>query len=113
MTTLPIHSSNSTKRVWDMVKGWIGLPSIRTNEWPPGLSIKEWWSTMTFNAAANRKEMASLVMLVSWIIWKERNARIFNNKSTPPSIILEIIKGEARLWVSAGAKLLSNIIPGE
>jgi hypothetical protein len=39
--------------------------------------------------------------------------RVFNNKSMPPTILLELIKSEAKLWVSARAKLLPPVILGE
>jgi hypothetical protein len=57
--------------------------------------------------------MASLTMLTSWTIWKERNARVFQNKSAPPTILLEITKNKMKLWVMAGAKNLSYVIVGE
>ena len=63
--------------------------------------------------AFKSKAIASITMLVTWTIWKERNARVFNNKSTPPPTLFEAIKGEARLWVTAGAKHLSFVILGE
>jgi hypothetical protein len=68
---------------------------------------------MSYKASSNRKAMTSLTMLVSWTIWKERNARVFQNKSAPPPILLEIIKNEAKLWVAAGAKHLRFVMPGE
>jgi hypothetical protein len=37
-------------------------------------------------------------------IWNERNARVFRNKHV---IILDKIKRESRLWVTADAKQLS------
>jgi hypothetical protein len=52
-------------------------------------------------------------MHVSWTVWKDRNARVFNNKSAAPTILLEIIKMEAKLWVAGGAKYLGVVIPGE
>ena len=63
--------------------------------------------------ACKSKAMASVTMLVCWMIWKERNARVFNNKSAPPPILFGIIKNEARLWVAAGNKLLSFALLGE
>jgi hypothetical protein len=44
--------------------------------------------------------MASIMMLVSWKIWKERNARVFNMKAVPTMVLLKIIKSETRLWVA-------------
>jgi hypothetical protein len=57
--------------------------------------------------------MASLLMLVAWEIWNERNARNFKNKSTMPTIIFDRIKSKARTWVIAGAKYLGILIAGE
>jgi hypothetical protein len=49
-------------------------------------------------------------MLVTWELWKERNAWTFNNVSTMPTIIFDKIKLEARTWVLAGAKHLGTLI---
>ena len=56
-------------------------------DWNAELSIEEWWTKM----AIGSKPMASVTMLVSWTIWKERNARVFYNKLAPPPILFEII----------------------
>jgi hypothetical protein len=97
-----------TKRLWGMMRDWLGLPHLQIGEWAADIAIDEWWMMM----ARNSKAMASMTMLVCWTIWKERNARVFNNKSAPPPILFEIIKSEARLWVRAGAKMLSFVILG-
>jgi hypothetical protein len=67
---------------------------------------------MTYATNPNRKIMKSLIMLVTWTIWKERNARVFNNKA-PTTILLAVIKREVKLWVAAGAKHLSFLMTGE
>jgi hypothetical protein len=72
--------------------------------------MDEWWTMMACYPKPNRKAIASLTMLVSWTIWNERNARVFNNKAAPPAVLLEIIKSEVRLWIAAGAKDLSLVI---
>ena len=92
-----------------MIKDWLGVSCIRVDVWSVDLTIEAWWTMM----ALKDKAMASVTMLVSWTIWKERNARVFNNKSAPPTILLDIIMSEARLWVSAGAKSLSFVMTGE
>jgi hypothetical protein len=43
-------------------------------------------------------------MLISWEIWKDRNERVFNNKSSLPSAIMHKIREEGKDWVLAGAK---------
>jgi hypothetical protein len=57
--------------------------------------------------------MASVALLVSWELWNERNARVFNAKSAPPQVVFDKIRKEAHLWVLAGAKRLGNMMPRE
>jgi hypothetical protein len=77
------------------------------------LSIEAWWSKIASKGSPRCKAMASLTMLVSWTVWKERNVRVFNNKSAPPTILLDIIKSETKLWLAMGSKHFSYVIPGE
>jgi hypothetical protein len=57
--------------------------------------------------------MASLFMLISWEIWKERNVRVFRNTYTTSSFIVVKIKEEIALWSLAGAKAVGNVMPRE
>ena len=50
-----------------------------------------------------RKAMASLIMLVAWTIWSERNACVLRQKSASPAVLLANIK-EAKPWVTVGAR---------
>ena len=86
------------------LKDWLGLstdPSLGR-----ALSLKNWWLHMT----ASRKAIASITLLVSWEIWNERNARVFRNKHVPSFVIFDLIKNEAKLWVTAGTKRSREII---
>jgi hypothetical protein len=49
-------------------------------------------------------------MLISWEIWKDRNERVFNNKSSLPSAIMHKIREEGKDWVLAGAKGLAVLL---
>jgi hypothetical protein len=64
------------------------------------LTLEGWWSKMLNEASDNHKALVSLTMLVSWIIWKERNARVFNHKSAPTTTLLNIIKSEVKFWLA-------------
>jgi hypothetical protein len=68
-------------------------------------SLNVWWLHMTGSPSPTPKAVASLTLLVSWKIWNERNARVFNNKHAPTTVIFDKIE-EAKLWVTAGAKIL-------
>jgi hypothetical protein len=93
-----------------LVIEWLGIANIRTQDWVPGIEIEEWWTTLACVAKPNCKAIASITMLVSWTIWNERNARVFNNKAAPTTVLLELIKSEVRLWIAAGAKNLSLVM---
>lgn len=102
-----------TLRVWRMVKEWLGLGALEINRWTTERNVKSWWTNMSKLNTANRKAMASITMLVCWVIWNERNARVFRKKSTPLFYILKLIQDEAKLWVIVEARHLSIIMPQE
>jgi hypothetical protein len=60
-----------------------------------------------------KKAIASLVMLMSWKSWKERNVLMFRDTYTTSSYIVIKIKEEISLWSLAGAKALSIAMPRE
>jgi hypothetical protein len=60
----------------------------------------------------HQKAMASLTMLISWTICKDRNESFFGTNPLQQLFLLSSIKSEARLWASAGAKHLSYVRPG-
>ena len=84
-----------TLPIWRMVKAWLGLGALEMNRWGTERNIKCWWTSMSKPNTTNRKAMASLTMLVCWVIWNERT-RVFQKKSTPPHYILKLIQEEAR-----------------
>jgi hypothetical protein len=49
-------------------------------------------------------------MIVAWHLWKERNARLFDNRSAPIVVILDMIKMEIDLWIAGGAKELGSLL---
>jgi hypothetical protein len=89
------------------VAEWLHNTDITPNGWA-GLSIELWWRNMTRPHLPNLKAILSLALLVTWELWNERNARVFNNKYTNHDVILDKIKREARMWVIAGAKRLDQ-----
>lgn len=76
-------------------------------------SAKEWWVGLSNANLQNWKAIYTLTMLTSWTICNERNARLFRNKSAPPTILLSNINNDVALWVTTGAKKLGTIMSGE
>jgi hypothetical protein len=46
-----------------------------------------------------RKAMAPMLILVSWEVWKEINARVSRNHASPTTTIIIKIEDEATLWI--------------
>uniref|UniRef100_A0ACD5UMD8 Uncharacterized protein n=1 Tax=Avena sativa TaxID=4498 RepID=A0ACD5UMD8_AVESA len=97
-------------RIWNKLKTWLGLHQINTSTWHQFHSVKEWWKKAIHKKGPQRKALASLAMLVTWEIWKERNARVFRGHAVTVDMMVTKIKEEAQLWCFAGAKALSSLI---
>jgi hypothetical protein len=102
-----------TVRIWTALKTWLGLHDVEPTDWQSLRTVKDWWIHGIHKRGNNRKAMASLAMLVSWEIWKERNARVFRNTSITSIMLVAKIKDEAAMWCLAGAKALSNVMSRE
>jgi hypothetical protein len=100
-------------RIWNSIIHWLGITSVNTATWANHDSVKEWWMSFIYSNGMRRKSLVSLIMLVSWEIWNERNARVFRNIAMLPNVVVEKIRGEAALWSLAVAKNLSSILPRE
>ena len=102
-----------SSRVWTVVKSWLGMHDIFPSDWRIIPTVKDWWEEVIHGVSQHGKALASLAMLVSWELWKERNARVFRNQSSTMEMVANKIKDETRLWSLAGAKALSVLMPRE
>jgi hypothetical protein len=67
-----------------------------------------WWSWALWASPFSMcKGTSSLTMLTVWWIFKHRNKAIFDNAQPLVSSLIDMIKAEARLWISMGAKGVS------
>jgi hypothetical protein len=59
-----------------------------------------------------RKGFDSLVVLIWWLIWKERNARIFSvgHVALQPAQLVQAIRDEGSQWVAAGYVSLRDLL---
>jgi hypothetical protein len=64
-------------------------------------------------STANHKASAPLTLFVPWKMWSDRNARVLRSKNALPLVLLDKSNTEAKLWVTAGAKRLSEILQGD
>jgi hypothetical protein len=107
-TTLHMVSEcRYTRRIWAMTAVWTGQGHLHLNEWSQSETVLQWWSNVTAPPDIPRKATRSLVLLILWEVWLERNDRVFNrDESSIPSIVANI-KSEISAWVAVGAKDLA------
>jgi hypothetical protein len=75
---------------------------------PKASTLLDWWlHARTTLPQALRRSFDSLVLLVSWCLWKERNRRTFDQRSSTPAKLLAAILEEAGAWVGAGFSSLA------
>ena len=89
--------------------GWRSQP-LSPQLWRPSDNIWHWWTNITSSEHVPRSAVRSLALLVTWEIWRERNARVFKNHETSALGLLAKIKSEVTAWVAAGAKALESLI---
>jgi hypothetical protein len=72
-----------------MVKIWLGIANIQTQDWTPGLSIEEWWTMMECSPKPNRNAFASLITLVSTLDYLKRvYCESFQHNNNEPMAVL-------------------------
>nr|TKW04463.1 hypothetical protein SEVIR_7G110800v2 [Setaria viridis] len=57
-----------------------------------------------------RKGLNSLIILVSWEVWKHRNSCIFENARPSTSLLLQTVADECSVWGMAGATKLQELL---
>ena len=72
-------------------------------------TVYDYWKAVSDTSSVSRKGLKTAIILITWEIWKERNARIFTNKFTMPSMLFQHIKDEGKNWILAGAKKLAEV----
>lgn len=84
-----------------MIRGWISTPFPLPEENEEDFA--GWWSQsrLVFQMRY-RKAFDSLVVMVCWFIWKERDARILEHSSKTVEQIYSAIREEILTWREAG-----------
>jgi hypothetical protein len=85
--------------IWSSTLIWANLQEVIPSM---DLTMDEWWASARSRLQRDkRKALNTLVILVVWSIWKERNRRVFDGIFTPIQRIIDQIKTDARFWVVA------------
>jgi hypothetical protein len=74
-------------------------------------SVLEWWLMQRKCVPKQlRKGFDSLVFLIGWSLWKERNSRMFDGRTASVQQLQASIRDEALAWCAAGHKQLKFLL---
>jgi len=91
-----------TREVWSLIYQAFGRVLLSATQ-----SIIKWWRRVHADWNGSRRSgIDSLFALISWEVWKQRNARCFTDAVVTPADLLLIIRAEAERW--AQVQLGSN-----
>lgn len=96
-----------SREVWDMCLRW-----LRLDHW---IQVREeetmaWWTAARKGIPKPlRRGFDSLLLLIKWLLWKERNSCTFNRLSLTAVQLTEKVGAEAMLWIAAGNKHLAAL----
>jgi hypothetical protein len=83
------------QEVWVLVSAWSD-GAVRVPD--RCLSLDNWWSSeLTGVPSKEKKQRAAVIIYTTWNLWKERNRRIFEAKSSRPPRLLQLIEDEMAL----------------
>jgi nicotinamide riboside kinase len=57
-----------------------------------------------------RRSFDLVLLLVSWVLWKERNARVFDNRRCSAQQAMRALLEEADDWISAGFVAIAEFL---
>lgn len=90
-----------TRELWMRFKSWTGVDFLIPDD--SFLSTEDWW--LQARAAIPkpvRRNFDTVIILLHWRVWKERNARIFYQIASSPIRVLDMIKEDVAIWRTAG-----------
>jgi hypothetical protein len=99
-----------SREVWFRIFSLVNLRQLSPTT--ADLVFQDWWANLEAKVPyALRKGINSLVMLVAWWLWKQRNNCVFEGDPPSGNQIIQNIKDDAQRWCLAGAKDLGTIWP--
>ena len=101
-----------SRRIWQAAASWLFCPSLVQDLGSDRSTVLDYWQAATRSPTAHPAGLKSAVTLITWEIWKERNARVFTTPSRCLCASFKRSKMRARtgfwLEISLSPKLLSR-----
>lgn len=87
-----------TRKIWTLVSVWSSCPNLNPISWGDHTDMEEWFIEVV---KAGNKKGHTIAILTMWHVWKERNGRVFEQKSRNEQGVLVSIRDEFSNWVMA------------
>uniref|UniRef100_J3M7K7 Histone H2A/H2B/H3 domain-containing protein n=1 Tax=Oryza brachyantha TaxID=4533 RepID=J3M7K7_ORYBR len=101
----------TTKTIWREILRKIKCANIDMNS---TMQLDDWWTNAV---SAQPKDLKggtkTIITLISWEIWKERNNRVFNRKEATVRELVSRILDKITSWSTCGAKKLSALMTNQ
>lgn len=98
-----------SRGLWASVSTWSACSTLCPAQWTSD-DIQTWFVDLTNTTTLNAARIRTLISLVIWTIWRERNSRIFRGVRTTAGRLFDGLRDEAGLWSVAGAKGLASLV---
>ena len=77
------------------------------------ISFGDWWRKAIKNLPKEKKKgLNTVIILGAWILWKHRNACVFDGAPPRISSLMQAFKDEEELWCLVGARGLRTLGQG-
>ena len=96
-----------SKQVWLLVSNWTwGIIQVPADQ---DEGLEDWWTrSLEMLPLVQKWSVAAIQLYSAWNIWKERNRRVFDQKSLQPPQVFQLIREEVNLRrVACGTPVVS------
>ena len=94
-----------SRDIWFGVLSWFGWGEVTPGSQAVNFAV--WWTGARKRfPRSSRKGFDSLVVLVSWLLWKERNNRTFDRRARSAREFQAAVGNEIVMWIQGGFKSL-------
>uniref|UniRef100_A0ACD5W3K6 Uncharacterized protein n=1 Tax=Avena sativa TaxID=4498 RepID=A0ACD5W3K6_AVESA len=97
--------------LWAAIAAWPHCDGLAPRAWSMHASHLDAWEAMISASDNDSKDgVRSLIILVAWELWKERNNRVFKDKPSSLRRLVQLVRDKAQSWAFVGAKKLKRLI---
>lgn len=90
------------RQTWHTILTWLRIPAPAPEHEP---NIMDWWlRAKDATPSTQHKALQSIALLVPRMLWKHRNACVFDHARPSIDELVDKIKDEALCWAKAGTQ---------